>query len=275
MKIEPELVDHPKFLLLRKRVGADALEYLVRMWGHCEANKRGELWRGAGADYVEAVCRWKKRAGDLFLALTEIGWLHEDQGGVRVHDWEAMNWRRVSNWGLGSRPKNKGQASEKPRLNPPGSPLSDMTELSELSDVNASEIPSEATVLKAAAEYPGDLARAIPPVIPEGWVLNWYAWRLTPAAGPFPKNWQEDLERRFRAGWANGDPRTGRGKKIEKNGAAISANVEAIESGRRLQALRAELRELEQEIEALVAAGAAVPAEKTARERELRREIGG
>jgi hypothetical protein len=134
-------------------------------------------------------------------------------------------------------------------------------------------VPSELEVLEAAQKYPGDMARGIPPVIPEGWALSWYAWRMTPAAGAFPEDWNADLTRRFKAAWVNGDPRTGRVKGIEKNCGAVSPNVAAIQSGQRQRELLAELRELEQEIEALVQAGAAVPPEKTARERELRQEI--
>lgn len=138
----------------------------------------------------------------------------------------------------------------------------------------AVEIPSEETVLRAAADYPGDMARGIPPVIPEGWAMSWFAWRSTPVAGPFPEDWIGDLTRRFRSGWVNGDPRTrgGHGKNGEKQG-ALSANVEAIARQKQQTALRAELRELEQEIESLVQAGAAVPTEKKDREREINKEL--
>lgn len=137
------------------------------------------------------------------------------------------------------------------------------------------EIPSEEAVLKAAREYPGDMARAIPAVIPEGWALSWYAWRLTPSAGAFPQDWLGDLTRRFRSGWINGDPRT-RGaveKKREKNPGEVSASVTEIAKQKRRTELQAELRELVDEIESLVQAGAEVPKEKTEREREIRKEI--
>lgn len=139
----------------------------------------------------------------------------------------------------------------------------------------AAVIPSEQEVLAEAKKYPGDMSRGIPAEIPEGWALNWLAWRMNPSAGPFPTDWISDMHRRFRAGWINGDPRTGR--KNEKTGATTtgvpSANVVAIERQKKTAALRQELRELEQEIEALVAAGAEVPREKTLREREIRKEI--
>jgi hypothetical protein len=112
-------------------------------------------------------------------------------------------------------------------------------------------------------------------VIPEGWALSWYAWRCSPAAGPFPIDWIADLTRRFKSGWVNGDPRTRVGieKKREKFGGEVSASVAEIAKQKRRQELNEELRELVDEIESLVQAGAEVPREKTGREREIRKEI--
>lgn len=145
MKVEPELMDHPKYLLLRRAVGEIALECLLRIWGHCESNKRGELWRGASPEYVEAVCRWKKRPGDLFIALERFGWVKAEGNAIRVHDWEKSNWRAVSNWELGSRPKAKAQANDKPRLSQGPSPLNE----------GMSEGVSEAGSLSPEVAVPG------------------------------------------------------------------------------------------------------------------------
>ena len=134
----------------------------------------------------------------------------------------------------------------------------------------ATEIPDELTVLKFGAEWGGDMARAIPAGIPEGWLLAWYAWRCSPAAGPFPGDWQADLTRRFRSAFLSGDRRAR--KNGEKTG-AVSASVAAVADSQRRAAARAELRELTQELDALQLAGAEIPSEKTARERELRREL--
>jgi hypothetical protein len=137
------------------------------------------------------------------------------------------------------------------------------------------EIPSEESVLWAAKAYGGEMARGIPPVIPEGWALSWYAWRRSPAAGPFPIDWKSDLTRRFKSGWVNGDPRTRGvfGKNGAKNSAEVSASVAEIAKQKRRQELNEELRELVDEIESLVQAGAEVPREKTTREREIQKEI--
>lgn len=275
MKVEPEILDHPKFLRLKKAVGDIALEVLVRLWGHCEANQRGEYWRGADCEYVEIVARWNGQAGVLFGFLTAIGWVDAEEKGVRIHDWNDTNWRAVSNWKLGQRPKKNyhDKPTQKPRLMPPpqtgsstgGSPLNEGMNEGMNEGVGATEIPSEQTVLAHAESYPGDPVRGIPQSIPEGWVLDWFAWRMSPKAGPWPADWRADMERRYRAAWINGDRRT-RGS--EKN-AAVSPTVVAVAEGKAKSAAQRELNELSEEINSLRQAGAPIPPEKIAREKEL------
>lgn len=106
-----------------------------------------------------------------------------------------------------------------------------------------SEIPGDEAVLAYAAGYQ-DLARGILDGIPAGYALQWLAWRSTPKAGAFPRDWQADLRRRFTGDRLQGDPRAfaategGDPKKNapKKNGAS---------SAQRLFALDKELAELE------------------------------
>lgn len=62
-------------------------------------------------------------------------------------------------------------------------------------------VPAEAEVLAFARAWSGEMSRGIPPVMPEGWVLSWLAWRLGETAPPFPRDWRADLTRRFTADW--------------------------------------------------------------------------
>lgn len=126
MNVEPELLTHPKFLRLEKRVGEPALKILLRLWGHCAANKRGEFWRGANAEYVETVALWSGQDGFLYGCLKEIKWLHERADGVVIHDWEENNSFTVANWArnpYGRRGRTKRGTG--PRVNGGGSGGSD------------------------------------------------------------------------------------------------------------------------------------------------------
>lgn len=280
MKVEPELVNHPKYLRLKKAVGDGALEHLIRIWGHCETSRRGEYWRSADVEYLEIVAHWHGAPGLLFEQLRSGGWIVQSESGIRIHDWNDTNWRAVTNWKLGDRPKHKLQASQKPRLKPeqttstsqgisPLSELNEMNEVNELPEGKAVEIPSESDVEKSAEGYPGDPSRGIPPVIPAGWALAWFAWRCSPSAGPFPSDWQEDMRRRFRAAWVNGDART---RKTEKKGATtIVTNGQSPAQARFL--LDRELSEVTEAIEACRQAGAPPDAADLEREKNLRKKL--
>ncbi len=122
MNVEPELLDHPKFLRLEKRVGAGALKALLRLWGHCAANKRGERWAQADPEYLECVARWEGDTGQLYTALVDIGWVEETPEGLVIHDWEennsftVLNWSRSPNGRKGNKAK---ESSHEARTNPP------------------------------------------------------------------------------------------------------------------------------------------------------------
>ena len=122
MIVEPELPDHPDYRLLKKVVGPFAMEALVRIWGHCQSNRRGERWEGKDSDYVEAVAQWDGERGTLFRALVDYGWIIPFDGGVCCHNWEKMNAgmiRSRSNGSKGGRPrKSLDDNAKKPSDNP-------------------------------------------------------------------------------------------------------------------------------------------------------------
>lgn len=117
MRVEPELPTHPKFLRLKKRVGDGAAEYLIRMWGHCQANQRGEFWPNADPEYLELICSWAGEEGVLYRSLREGGWVQQEPGGIRIHDWDAMNSRITVNWRVGKKGGRPAHAHVNPTVN--------------------------------------------------------------------------------------------------------------------------------------------------------------
>jgi len=120
VKVEPGLTVHPKYLRLRRAVGIGAMEFLVKVWGHCQQGQKGEYWRGADAAFVEAVAGWDGEEGKLFGALLSIGFIEQEERGIRVHQWKSHNSKIVANWnngGKGGRPK---QPTDNLMVNPPG-----------------------------------------------------------------------------------------------------------------------------------------------------------
>jgi hypothetical protein len=124
MRIEVELLSHPKFLRLKKGVGQRALTSLVYLWGHCQSNMRGEVWRVKGdpATYVERTCHWTGKPRALYSALVQAGFIEppptEKGKTLRIHDWEQWNSRMIASWRNGQRggrkPKPKEIQDKKP-----------------------------------------------------------------------------------------------------------------------------------------------------------------
>jgi hypothetical protein len=137
MKVEGTIIIHPKYQRLKRVIGDRALEVLVRLWGHCEQGQKGEFWRGADESYLEAVAGWTGEPGKLAKALSVCGWVVKQPSGIRISNWARHNWRRVTNWQLGHRPKVSHRATNgKPEASQGSStgtsPLTELTELTEV-----------------------------------------------------------------------------------------------------------------------------------------------
>lgn len=123
MNVQVDLLKHPKFLLLKRELGdhhgPSALEFLLRLWGHCQDNKRGANWGNVSSDYVEMVCEWPGGAGVLYKALLKpmmvgrSGFAELRGRQFIVHDWDHHNARLIANWNRNPDGR-RGKADVKP-----------------------------------------------------------------------------------------------------------------------------------------------------------------
>jgi hypothetical protein len=111
MRLEPTIVNHPKFIALKSAIGDYAMEALVRMFGHCQEDQRGEFWPGKSPEYLEIVTRWSGEPLVLWNALTMIGWASQEDGGIRIHQWNDYNSVTVNAW---TKWKNRRNAKQSP-----------------------------------------------------------------------------------------------------------------------------------------------------------------
>lgn len=104
MRVEPAILNHPKYLALVAILGEQALHYLVSVWAHCQEQQRGEFWAGKDGAWLEMVARWKGQPGQLYEALRDCagpgrtGFVSQEEGGLRIHQWEEFNSVTVGNW---------------------------------------------------------------------------------------------------------------------------------------------------------------------------------
>lgn len=78
--------------------------------------------------------------------------------------------------------------------------------LSDLTHTQPVEWPSSEDVRKFASEYPGNMAKGIPAIIPEAWADNYFAWR-TFTARSWPADWKKEFVFRFERNWQDGEKR--------------------------------------------------------------------
>lgn len=107
MNVQPDFLDHPKFLLFKRQLGGQAdlaCELILRLWGHCQENKRGGDWGAVSASYVEMVCKWPGPEGVLYQALLKqmmpgrAGFAELKGKRFIVHDWDSHNASLIANW---------------------------------------------------------------------------------------------------------------------------------------------------------------------------------
>lgn len=96
------------------------MEYLVRIWAHCQGNRRGEWWAGKTAAYVEDIAGWEGGEGKLASGLAEPldndpGWITIEKDGIRINGWNERNAQLLANWNRNPSGKAKGKASDTPR----------------------------------------------------------------------------------------------------------------------------------------------------------------
>lgn len=131
MNIHPNLLQHPKFQMFKRGLKLlrkyDALEYLLRLWSHCQTKQLGENWGPRSVEYVEVVADWDGEPGKLFELLNKPfcdkpGWIHIDSGNVIITGWNEHNEYLVNAWENGRKGGRPPKTAGKPAVNQPVTP---------------------------------------------------------------------------------------------------------------------------------------------------------
>lgn len=253
MIVAPDMTSHAKFLLYKRALGRDdAAEYLLRIWGHCQRDQRGECWGPVGTAYVEAVAGWQGAPGKLFEVLSapfcgQSGWITVDgQANITIHGWTERNAQMVACWRngpTGGRPrKPNGKPADNPTVKPDkpnGKPADNPSRVMGL-DGNGLDESSKTHSRDPQWQEP-TLAEVLTLAsmrgIPEDCATKWYhtsagAGWIDPQRRPM-KNWPHVLQG-FAVSWrANEHVRGPAGKK-----GAPSPVAERIAASERLKCLQ-------------------------------------
>ena len=89
LRLALDFVDHPKAVKLRRRLGAEAVLSLLRLWAFAAQRHPDGLLAGVDDDDLEIAARWSdERAGELVPVLVELGFLEGPPQSRALHDWE-------------------------------------------------------------------------------------------------------------------------------------------------------------------------------------------
>jgi hypothetical protein len=127
MIVEPNLLGHIKLTRFRARLPVKlrdrALEMLLRIWAHCQEDKRGENWGKVDDNYVADVCQWPGEPEELTKPLFDLlvpgknPWLCRDaDGNLIVTGWNERNASMIANWYRGpyGRKGSRGLSRQEP-----------------------------------------------------------------------------------------------------------------------------------------------------------------
>ena len=83
-------LDHPKTVKLKRRLGLEGVESLIRLWTWAALNRPdGDI--GQDHDDIEIAARWDGEPGALVLALESLKWIDLRDGRYLLHDWQEHN----------------------------------------------------------------------------------------------------------------------------------------------------------------------------------------
>jgi len=84
-------LDHPKTVKLKRRLGFEGIEALLRLWMFAAQYRPGGVLHDMEAEDIEIAVRWAGCPGELLQALVDVRFLDKDGDIYRLHDWEDHN----------------------------------------------------------------------------------------------------------------------------------------------------------------------------------------
>ena len=91
-------LDHPKTIRLKRLLGWDGIESLIRLWFFAAQYKPDGCLEGMVLEDIEIAAKWSGDFGLFVNTIDNLNWLEKKNGCYWLHDWEQHNgWVAHSN----------------------------------------------------------------------------------------------------------------------------------------------------------------------------------
>ena len=87
IRLRLDVFDHPKLKKLRRRLGSEGVESLIRLWLWTAASRCSGRLSGLDVEAVELAASWDGEEGALVRELCALRLLDEEDGTFVIHDW--------------------------------------------------------------------------------------------------------------------------------------------------------------------------------------------
>ena len=88
IRLDVGLLDHHKTVRLERTLGHESFKNLLRLWMYVSRNKPSGVLNGMTIAEIEMAAKWRGEPGKFVEALLLIGWLDNNDGSLKIHDWE-------------------------------------------------------------------------------------------------------------------------------------------------------------------------------------------
>lgn len=90
-RVSVDFFAHHKTKKLRRRLGYEGVVALLQLWAYAARVRPDGDLSGMEDEDIELAADWCGEEGTLVPTLKSVGFLDEDEGGLRLHDWQENN----------------------------------------------------------------------------------------------------------------------------------------------------------------------------------------
>ena len=91
IRISIGFLDHPKTIKLKKELGWEGIESLMRLWFFVAQYKPDGVLSHMDAEEVEIASKWNGRPGLFVSTAQKLRLLDHEDGTFSLHDWDEHN----------------------------------------------------------------------------------------------------------------------------------------------------------------------------------------